>query len=260
MTTLKQTALKQSKDQILGKTQAAGLKPAVNGIAARRLAGLASRAVGVADAVGAILAARDSGDPALTAIAAKLLENKEFIRSMISAVEEIKASIKQPAAKTDTAPAATIKPTSQVGPNYEESDSPNNQPDPERGSGLPGTDSAAAPGSYSVTHLMRDLEASNHAAVMAAQSNPKMSMDAAAAAATAMQFIPAWGSNTWDESARQHFRDRASYDGAAAAHIAKAGDLPTYVRDYDARRNADELVERFGVKEAPARPDRPFDR
>lgn len=245
------TTRKQARDQIVGKTQAAGRAPSVNGIASRRLAGLVNRAMGVADAVSTILAARDSGDPVNAAIAAKLLANKEFVGAMIAAVEQIKSDVVATKAK----PAAEPKTddVGQVGPEHPESD-------PEAGSNLPGTDSAAmAPVSYTVAHLQRDIAIQNGAAVrIASQSN--IGMDAARAKVNASPLVPSWDSPCWTPEARQYLRDRASYDGFAAAHIAKFGDLPTYQSEHNARRGMEAFMDRFGAAVEPQQHPRSFDR
>jgi len=211
-----------TRDQVIGATQAAGIKPSTKGIAARRIANkhvivnAVNRAIDCADTIHAIVTARDSGDPATAEIANRLMANKEFVKAMIASVESILSDVKKAAA---AAPKAAPVVTHGVGPDYPEGDEP---VDPTAGSGLPGTDAA---GAYTVAHLMRDLEAQNHAATMARKS-PRMGMDAANDRAASMQFLPAWDSNVWSDAARRAFRERANSDGTAAAHMARAGDLP----------------------------------
>lgn len=245
---------RRAKDQIVGKTSAAGLRPAVNGIAGRRLAGLTARAMGVADAIGSIIAARDSGDPTSEAIAAKLLENKEFIRSMIAACEQIKAEIPAAAAAKDEPASETPAGTPNGNGLEEDPTSANHQK--ARGSGLPGADSRNAPGSYTVAHLQSDLATQNSAVVQLAA---KSGMDSARAAVAANPLIPAWDSNVWSPDARQAFKDRASYDGVAAEHLRRFGALPSHVRESDAAKVSG-LYDLHGSQAEPERSPRFFDR
>ena len=237
---------RRARNQVLGKTQAAGLSPTAKGIASNRIEGFVRRAVGAADALHTVLAARDSGDPAAAAIATRLLENPEFIRALITAVEKLKADIT----------AAKAEPKG--GDFMEEGNSPNHRPS-NNGSGLPGTDGArtTAPGSYTREHLMRDIAIQNNAV---AQLSAKTGMDAARAQVAASPLIPAWDSSVWTPEARQAFRDRASYDGAAAAILKKAGDLPTYVREHDAASGTDGLYALHPEAYEPKAHPRAFDR
>lgn len=68
-------------DQVVGKTQAAGVNPTVKGIAGRRLAALLKRSIDVADALTGILKARDSDNPQAAAFANSVLANPNFCRA-----------------------------------------------------------------------------------------------------------------------------------------------------------------------------------
>ena len=222
MTTAKAAA--KARDQVIGATQAAGIKPSVKGIAANKhvIVNAVKRAIDHADSIHAIVSARDSGDPATAEIANRLLNNKEFVRAMIASVESILSDVKKAAGAK---PAAVAAATHQAGPDYPEADV-----QPTNGSGLPGTDSRLT-GPYAVAHLIRDLKAQNSAVARLAL---KVGMDAAMEKVHSSPLIPPWDSPVWTVEARMAYRARALGDGVAAAHIGVDFDLyKLHPEEYD---------------------------
>ena len=245
----RQMTTRQARDHIIGRTQAAGRVPTTKGIGRKSIDGFVKRAMDMAHVLDSVLEAKQSGDPASVAIAEKLMANPEFVGALLNAVKKLKAEV-------DAEPsAAAAKPDHvDTGNGLEEGNSPNHQKS--RGSGLPGADSRNVPGSYTVAHLQSDL-ATQNAAV--AQLAAKSGMDSARAAVAASPLIPAWDSNVWSPEARQAFKDRASYDGAAAEHLKRFGVLPAHVRESDAAKVSG-LYDLHGSTAEPERSPRFFDR
>ena len=207
MTTRRQVAI---RDQVIGATQAAGIKPSVKGIAAKRVINAVNRAIDAADSIQTIFSARDGGDPATAEIANRLMANKEFVRAMIASVESILSDVKKVAAES----APTAKPAAAAAP------APDDEGVKYAGGGS-GTD-ARLTGPYRVPDLMRDIKAQNDAVAKLA---PKIGLDAAMAQVGASPLIPNWQSPVWTTEARKAYRARALSDGSAAAHIGMDVDL-----------------------------------
>lgn len=165
------TTRAQARDQVMGKTQAAAVKPTTVGIArTKMIINAVQRGIDCADTVHTLITARDSGDPHSQEIANRLMANKEFVKAMIAAVESILADVRKAAAAQPAPAPVGAEPTAGRpqpegsalnGQDYPEANSPNNPHDPEKdkGSGLRGTDGIAGPlAAYSREASPPDIE------------------------------------------------------------------------------------------------------